>query len=109
MINYYHLEAVQTTEPISIVNLNDAINNAIDHSGASDGFVIVSSHHTTTAIGINEYEQRLLVDIKHWLARLVPTDAKYLHNDIDKRDCSPDEPENAHSHLMAMLLGSTDQ
>ena len=28
--------------------------------------------------------------------------------DIALRDCPPDEPENAHSHLAAMLLGSSE-
>lgn len=31
-----------------------------------------------------------------------------MHNDIALRDCPPDEPENAHSHLTAMLLGSSE-
>ena len=105
---YHHIETVKTTEQISIFNLNDDINRAIEHSCILDGFVIVSSCHTTTAISINEYEERLLVDIKKWLAKLASPLDKYLHNDIDQRDCPPDEPENAHSHLMAMLLGSSE-
>jgi len=40
--------------------------------------------------------------------RLIPPQANYLHNDIHLRDCPPDEPENAHSHLAAMLLGSSE-
>ena len=105
---YNHSEVIKTSEPISIVNLNDDINNAIDHSGILDGFVIVSSRHTTTAISINEYEERLLDDIKIWLAKMASPADRYLHNDTDLRDCPPDEPENAHSHLMAMLLGSSE-
>ena len=31
-----------------------------------------------------------------------------MHNDIELRDCPEDEPENAHSHLAAMLLGSSE-
>ena len=89
-------------------HLNHDIDSAIVHSGISDGFVIVSSRHTTTAICINEYEERLLTDIKSWLAKLAPPNSTYLHNDIALRDCPPDEPENAHSHLMAMLLGSSE-
>ncbi len=37
-----------------------------------------------------------------------PPADKYLHDDIALRDCPPDEPENAHSHLAAMLLGSSE-
>ena len=108
MKNYHHIETIQTTEGISFVNLNDAIANAIEHSRVTEGFAIVSSLHTTTAVCINEYEERLLEDLKVWLQKLAPIDDKYLHNDIDQRDCPPDEPENAHSHLMALLLGSSE-
>jgi len=108
MKQFHHIEKITTGEGISIVDLNTDINSAIEHSGISDGFVIVSSRHTTTAICINEYEERLLMDIKSWIARLAPPDAKYLHNDIALRDCPDDEPENAHAHLMAMLLGSSE-
>ena len=108
MKQLHHLEKLNTGEGISFVDLNNDINSAIDHSGISDGFVIVSSRHTTTAICINENEERLRADIKAWLTRLAPPGSKYLHNDIAQRDCPPDEPENAHSHLMAMLLGSSE-
>lgn len=104
----HHVETIQTGEGISIININDDINNAIRHSGITQGFAIISSRHTTTAVCVNEYEDRLLEDIKAWLCKLAPADEKYLHNDIDQRDCPPDEPENAHSHLMAMLLGSSE-
>jgi len=105
---FQHVEIIETKEAISVVNLNVDINNAIEHSGITMGFVIVSSRHTTTAICINEFEERLLSDIKLWLAKLVPVTDSYQHNDIAQRDCPPDEPENAHSHLMAMLLGSSE-
>ena len=108
MKQYHHIEKIKTAEPISIIKLDDDINSAIAHSHLTDGFVIVSSRHTTTAITINEYEPRLLQDLKAWLMELAPQSAKYLHNDIAQRDCPPDEPENAHSHLMAMLLGSSE-
>jgi len=64
--------------------------------------------HTTTAIAINENEPRLVEDVRAFLHRLIPPNDRYLHNDIALRDCPPDEPENAHSHLAAMLLGSSE-
>ena len=108
MKNYHHVETVKTSNGISIINLNEEIENAIEHSRISEGFAIISSRHTTTAVCINECEVRLLADLKVWLNKLAPADDKYLHNDIDQRDCPPDEPENAHSHLAAMLLGSSE-
>ena len=44
----------------------------------------------------------------NFLTKLIPPADKYLHNDIALRDCPPDEPENAHSHLAAMMLGSSE-
>jgi secondary thiamine-phosphate synthase enzyme len=108
MKNYQHVETINTSEGISLINLNDDINNAIGHSRITEGFIIISSRHTTTAITINEDEERLIEDVKVWLKKLAPENDKYLHNDIDQRDCPPDEPENTHSHLMAMLLGSSE-
>ena len=74
----------------------------------SGRFVTITSQHTTTAIAINEHEARLIEDIKAFLTRLIPPRDRYLHNDIALRDCPPDEPENAHSHLATMLLGSSE-
>ena len=66
----------------------------------------MTSQHTTAAITVNENEPRLLQDVQHFLTRLVPKDAEYLHNDIEARGM-PDEPRNAHAHIAAMLLGAT--
>ena len=40
--------------------------------------------------------------------RLIPPADSYRYNDIHLRDCPPDEPENAHSHLVALLPGSPE-
>lgn len=84
------------------------LKKTIARSGIRNGFVTITSQHTTTAIAINEHEARLIEDIKAFLTRLIPPRDRYLHNDIALRDCPSDEPENAHSHLAAMLLGSSE-
>lgn len=99
---------LETGAGISLHNLMPDIKAAVAQSGIKNGFVTVTSQHTTTAIAINEHEERLLADVKQFLARLIPANDRYLHNDIALRDCPPDEPENAHSHLAAMLLGSSE-
>ena len=85
-----------------------AIHDVLANASIRNGFVTVTSQHTTTAIAINENEARLIEDVKTFLTRLIPPRDKYLHNDIALRDCPDDEPENAHSHLAAMLLGSSE-
>ena len=89
-------------------DITPRIRSCLGESGIHTGFVTVTSQHTTTALAINEYEERLVEDVKRFLKRLVPSQDTYLHNDIHLRDCPPDEPENAHSHLAAMLLGSSE-
>ncbi|TNF35920.1 MAG: YjbQ family protein [Gammaproteobacteria bacterium] len=99
---------LETGTGISLHDLMTDIRSAVADSGIQNGFVTVTSQHTTTAIAINENEERLVEDVKAFLTRLIPARDKYLHNDIALRDCPPDEPENAHSHLAAMLLGSSE-
>lgn len=130
-------------QEITVVDLMPYIHSALEASGMRDGSVNLISRHTTTAITINEWESRLVRDIRAWLLRLAPPDDRsavgqpsagvaYLHNDIDTRPESEDEkqrcldngwqiddpaelqrwrdqePINAHSHLAAMLLGSSE-
>lgn len=99
---------LETGQGISLHDLMADIRDAVAGSGIRNGFVTITSQHTTTAITINEHEARLLEDVKAFLARLIPAGDSYLHNDIQLRDCPPDEPENAHSHLASMLLGSSE-
>lgn len=100
--------SLDTGEGISLHDLMADIRTAVVDSGITNGFVTVTSQHTTTAIGINENEERLAEDVKTFLTRLIPPGDRYLHNDIALRDCPPDEPENCHSHLATMLLGSSE-
>ena len=99
---------LDTNEGISLHDLMPHLKALVSASGIRNGFVSVTSQHTTTAIAINENEARLIEDVKRFLTRLIPPDDRYLHNDIALRDCPEDEPENAHSHLAAMLLGSSE-
>jgi secondary thiamine-phosphate synthase enzyme len=99
---------IHTGDGIDIHDVTGPVREQLAASGIRNGFCVVASNHTTTALAVNEFEERLLDDIKAFLARLAPADTRYKHNDIALRDCPPDEPENAHSHLMAMMLGSTE-
>ncbi|MDH5445042.1 MAG: secondary thiamine-phosphate synthase enzyme YjbQ [Gammaproteobacteria bacterium] len=99
---------IDTGEGIALHDLMPSIKDAVARSGIKNGFVTITSQHTTTAIAINENEERLLEDVRTFLLNLIPPGNRYLHNDIALRDCPPDEPENAHSHLAAMLLGSSE-
>jgi secondary thiamine-phosphate synthase enzyme len=97
---------LSTGDGIDMVNLDDVVGHVLRESGVNNGILTVSSRHTTTAVIVNEYEQRLLDDLESFFGRLVPSTDSYRHNDIHLRDCPDDEPENAHSHIIAMLLSA---
>jgi secondary thiamine-phosphate synthase enzyme len=105
---YHHQLQLTTGEDIALHDITARVRDCVDESGIRHGFVLVTSQHTTTALAINENEERLVDDVKDFLKRLIPPGDRYKHNDIHLRDCPPDEPENAHSHLAAMLLGSSE-
>ena len=99
---------LNTGPDVSLHDITAEIRSCLADTGIRSGFVVVTSQHTTTAVTLNEYEARLLEDVKAFLKRLIPPKDEYLHNDIHLRECPPDEPRNAHSHLAAMLLGSSE-
>ncbi|HAX76083.1 MAG TPA: secondary thiamine-phosphate synthase enzyme [Cyanobacteria bacterium UBA11372] len=100
---------VETDLGINIYNITPYLTKVLEASGIKTGQVLVFSRHTTTALAINEYEERLLQDIKVYLRKLAPEADKYWHNDLHLRpNIPPDEPMNAHSHLMAMTLSTSE-
>jgi len=99
---------IQTKAGININNITPIIQEKITDSKIKNGHVLLFSRHTTTALAINENEIRLLEDLKVYLRKLAPETDKYLHNDLHLRTVPPDEPKNAHSHLMAMTLNNSE-
>jgi secondary thiamine-phosphate synthase enzyme len=101
---------VSTEEPIEFVDLTDHINQYLRRQNIENGAVTVFSRHTTAAIKINEAEELLIEDFKHFLHRLVPADHRYHHNDMSRRKppIAPDERPNAHSHCMHLLLSTSE-
>ncbi|AKG23397.1 secondary thiamine-phosphate synthase enzyme YjbQ [Calothrix sp. 336/3] len=99
-----------TTQPgINIHNITSQIKSLIATTSIQNGHILIFSRHTTTALAINENEERLLEDIKVFLRKLAPESDRYLHNDLHLRpNIPPDEPINAHSHLMAMMLSTSE-
>lgn len=99
---------LKTSPGINIYNLTPYVVDFLATTAIHHGQVLVFSRHTTTALVINENEERLLEDLKAYLEKLIPTSNKYLHNDLHLRKVSPGETKNAHSHLMAMMLNTSE-
>ena len=105
----HHLLELETEPGIGIYNITPQIKALLQSSLIQQGQALIFSRHTTTALAINEDEERLLTDIKVYLRKLAPESVKYLHNDLHLRPNIPeDEPMNAHAHLMAITLSSSE-
>lgn len=116
---------LSTLEGISIHDLTPSLEEIVAKSNIQSGCLTVLSKHTTTSIFINEFESRLQDDIRQYLGKLAPAMDPYLHNDLHLRPATyedktrieldttvqewrANEPKNAHSHLLSMLVGSSE-
>lgn len=100
---------VISTGKIDFIDVTEKISGAVKKSKIKDGLINIYSVHTTTSIRINENEPRLLEDLKCFLEQEVPSCKNYLHDDIDKRqNVTEDEKINAHAHIKAILLGTSE-
>jgi secondary thiamine-phosphate synthase enzyme len=93
---------VSTNERTDLVNLSEDISEFVKSTGVRDGYVQVSSLHTTAGLIINEWQDALLSDVKNMIDRIVPRDTYYKHNDPEFSDC---DRHNADSHLRIVVLG----
>jgi secondary thiamine-phosphate synthase enzyme len=113
----HQLIELETEAGIQLYDITTSIQEFLTSTPVKNGQVLVFSRHTTTALTINENEPRLFDDIKAYLKNLAPEGAllvggrtySYRHNDLHLRPNIPaDEPMNAHSHLMAITLSTSE-
>jgi secondary thiamine-phosphate synthase enzyme len=93
---------IKTDQRTDLVNLTDEVRAFVESTGVKDGYVQVSSLHTTAGLIINEWQDALLDDVKTMIDRIVPRDVYYKHNDPEFSDC---DRHNADSHLRIVVLG----
>lgn len=99
---------LKTVEGISVYDLTEQVKEIVTASLIKNGCALIFTKHTTTAIRINEKEDRLLEDMKLFLEKIAPKNGRYLHDDILLRDCPPDERMNGHAHLKALCLNASE-
>lgn len=93
---------VETDERTDLVNLTEELHALVESTGLKEGYIQVSSLHTTAGLLMNEWQDALLVDIKSMLEQIVPKETYYKHNDPEYSDC---DRSNADSHLRNVVLG----
>ena len=99
--------SIETSSSFSCHAITNHIESIIECGTQLEGVVCVSGMHTTTAVIVNELEERLILDLEKWLKELAPPLQGYKHDDLNLRDNIPeDEPRNAHAHMQALLLGN---
>ena len=102
-----HRLVLPTGSGITCHDITAPLQALVEEAGLREGLLVAAGQHTTTALVVNEAEERLLADIATFFAQLVPADRPYRHNDLHLWPGIPaDEPRNAHSHLIALMLGN---
>jgi secondary thiamine-phosphate synthase enzyme len=82
----------KTSKGISFIDITEKISDIVSNSKVTNGIVFLFAPHATGAIIINEYESRLLIDIRKFLEKLIPINETYEH------------PENAPSHILSSFF-----
>ena len=99
---------LHTKKQIELINITEKVNEIVKNSNVKEGVVTIFSKHTTTGIRINENEERLFMDIKIFLEKIASTSNKYLHDDIELRNCPKNERINGHAHIKSLILNSSE-
>lgn len=93
---------VATDARTALVNLSNDVRDFVEATGIQDGYVQISSLHTTAGILMNEWQDALLSDVKSMIEQVVPQGSYYRHNDPNYSDC---DRSNADSHLRNVVVG----
>ncbi|MGH2725278.1 MAG: secondary thiamine-phosphate synthase enzyme YjbQ [Actinomycetota bacterium] len=95
---------------LDAVDLTEELRIAVDEAGVTEGCVVAFCAHTTCTLILNELEDGALEDLRRWLDRLVPGDAYYAHDDLDRRRQNLEEEHerpNGRAHVAQVLLGGS--
>jgi len=87
----------------ALLNIDDIVSAVVQKSGVYDGFIFLSSMHTTSAVIISDSSQGLLHDIARTFTDLAPysTDQWEHH-----RTASEANTDNGDAHIKNLLLHS---
>lgn len=92
-----------TNERVELKIITNEIIDIVARTPIREGFVQISSLHTTTGIMLNETQEALLDDMKEMFEQVVPSGVYYRHNDPKLSDCAR---RNADAHLRAIFVGN---
>lgn len=93
---------VSTRERTELINLSQMLCDFVESTRVKDGYVQISSLHTTAGLFMNEWQDALLTDMRSMIEQIVPRELYYKHNDPEFSDC---DRHNADSHLRNVVVG----
>lgn len=122
LVTHYEELPVRTLSGISLNDVTKEVAAIVKKSECKEGVLTVMSKHSTVSVIVQEYEPRFVDDARQFLHDLAPPNRPWLHNDLDFRTGPPDwpggdeawrafratQPVNAHSHILAMVLGNSE-
>lgn len=92
--------SIETQKGESLVNITDAVREAVRNSGVQEGLCVLYVPHTTGGLVINSgMDPRTTQDVIEDIHRLVPTRADFHH--------IFDTPTDAAGHIKAVLVGGS--
>lgn len=95
---------ILTDSKTGLYNITQKVKDFVKSAHVQEGFLLITSLHTTTALFVNEVQSALLEDVETILQDWVKEDQPWKHNSPKYSDC---ERHNATSHLRSMLLGNS--
>ncbi len=83
---------------MDFVNITGQVQQAVEKSEVTEGFVLVNAMHITASVFINDDESGLHHDYKIWLEKLAPHEpvSGYRHNVGE---------DNADAHMKRQIMG----
>ena len=79
------------------IRITDEVAGIVSRSGVTDGMVLVSAMHITSAVYVNDWEDGLIHDFQVWLEGLAPSGRNYRHHQTGE--------DNGDAHLKRTLMG----
>lgn len=86
-----------TKQRQEFIRITDEVAGIVSRSGVTDGMVLVSAMHITSAVYVNDWEDGLIHDFQVWLEQLAPAGRNYRHHQTGE--------DNADAHLKRTLMG----
>lgn len=86
-----------TKQRQEFIRITDEVAGIVGRSGVTDGMVLVSAMHITSAVYVNDWEDGLIHDFQVWLEELAPAGRNYRHHQTGE--------DNADAHLKRTLMG----